>query len=55
MKELDNKKLCETTGGDHISGTLMDAFVTGVKVVYDIGRDLGFSIRRFFEGSICPI
>ena len=55
MKELSNKELCETYGGTTLTGSLVDAFVGGVKFIYDVGKNLGFSLRRITEGSLCPI
>ena len=56
MKELNNKELCETYGGGtSLTGSLVDAFVGGFKFIYEVGKNLGFSLRRITEGSICPI
>ena len=56
MKDLDNQELCKTCGGGtSITGSLVDAVVGGLKVIYDIGKNLGFSIRHFSEGTLCPI
>ena len=56
MKDLDNQELCKTCGGGtSITGSLVDAVVGGLKVIYDIGKNLGFSIRHFTEGTLCPI
>lgn len=56
MVELKEEKLNSTYGGTvSITGSLVDAFVNVVKVIYGVGKDLGFSIRRVTEGTLCPL
>ena len=56
MVELKEEKLSNTYGGAiNITGSLIDALVGVAKTIYDFGRDLGFSIRRVTEGTLCPV
>ena len=56
MIELKEEKLSNTYGGTTtITGSLVDALVNVAKVIYGFGRDLGFSIRRMTEGTLCPL
>ena len=42
-------------GGDTISGTLVNAVTGVIRVLYDAGHALGYSIRRIVEKDLCPI
>lgn len=55
MNKMEKEELKEIDGGISISGTIVTAFTNGIKTVFDIGRSLGNSIRRFREGKICEI
>ena len=55
MNNLDDNKLRETYGGENITGTLVSAFTDGIKVIFEVGRSLGFSIRRISGSNLCPI
>ena len=55
MTKLNNKDLEKIEGGESITGTLISAFTNGLKVIFDIGRNLGSSLRRIKEGKMCEI
>ena len=55
MNNLGKEELKEINGGTTITGTIINAFTTCLKTVYDMGRSLGNSIRRINERKICPI
>ena len=55
MKNIDDNKLSETYGGDSLTGTLVNAFVDGIKAIFDVGKSLGFSIRRISGNNLCPV
>lgn len=53
IKEFE--KLYEIDGGADISGSLINAFSTGIKTVMNVGRSLGTAIRRIISGSLCEV
>ena len=55
MDKLDNRELRTIEGGETISGTLINAFVSGIKAVLDVGRSLGTAIRRIKDKQLCEI
>lgn len=56
MSEItDEKKLYDIEGGLSVSGTLINAFTSGIKIVLEVGRSLGTSLRRIISGSLCSI
>lgn len=56
MSEIkDFEKLYEIDGGADISGSLINAFSTGIKTVMNVGRSLGTAIRRIISGSLCEV
>ena len=52
MKELSISKQKTLYGGD-ITSTLYNGLVKGLTIFTDIGRYLGSSIRRIFDGNLC--
>ena len=55
MNKIDDDKLMNTYGGDSITGTLVNAFVDGIKALFEVGRSLGFSLRRLSGNDLCPL
>ncbi len=55
MTNLNNKDLEKIEGGESLSGTLISALANGFKVIFDIGRNLGSSLRRIKEGKMCEV
>ena len=53
-KVLDNE-LDKIIGGSSVSGTLLNAFTTIIKFIYEVGEGIGSSLRRIGEGDLCPL
>lgn len=53
--KLTNKELKNIKGGAGITGTLINAFISGLNSFMDIGRYFGSGIRRLFSGNSCSI
>jgi len=52
MKELNISKQKSLYGGN-ITATIYNGIVKGLTIFTDIGRYLGSSIRRIFDGNPC--
>ncbi len=55
MEDLKIAKLYYVEGGATISGTLVNAFSTGIKTILDVGRSFGTAIRRISLGKLCEL
>ena len=55
MDRVDDVFLDNVVGGSNVSGTLMNAFTSIVKFIYEVGEGIGSSIRRISEGDLCPL
>ena len=56
MNSLDDNTLNAIDGGTtSITGTLVQALIDGVKTIFDVGKSLGFSIRRISGRNLCPM
>lgn len=55
MNLKKDDELREIYGGTSISGTVINAFVDLIEILYEAGRSAGSSIRRMFEGDLCPL
>ena len=55
MDRVDDAFLDNVVGGSNVSGTLMNAFTSIVKFIYEVGEGIGSSIRRISEGDLCPL
>lgn len=56
MKELENKELLNIEGGAFsLTAAFLNAAARALSTFMDIGKSLGSSIRRAFNGSICPL
>lgn len=53
MRTLTEQELLIINGGT-ISGTFINAIAHGIKIVYDLGRAFGSTIRRFRFNQLCP-
>ena len=53
MREINEKECENIEGGLSISGTLINSFTAGIKILLELGRSLGSSIRRFNDGKYC--
>lgn len=52
---ISNESLFNLTGGISISGSLINAFTSGIKTVLEVGRSFGTSIRRIITNNLCHI
>lgn len=55
MRELNNEEAFFVEGGLSVSGTLINAFTAGIKILLELGRSLGSVIRRGGSGQMCKI
>ena len=55
MNRLNNQELLLITGGFSLTGTIINAFVTAGKFIYETGRSLGSSLRRISGRNLCTI
>ena len=55
MNKLNNSELKEIEGGTSITGTIINAFTSSMKTLFEFGRSLGNSIRRIKEDKLCSI
>ena len=42
-------------GGLAVSGSLLNAFTAGIKIILELGRSLGSALRRGSNGKLCKI
>ncbi len=52
---ISNENLFNITGGISISGSLINAFTSGIKTVLEVGRSFGTSIRRLITKNLCHV
>ena len=55
MSKLNKQELVIITGGFSLTATIINAFVTVGKFIYDTGKSLGSSIRRISDNKLCTI
>lgn len=55
MSELNNEETFFVEGGLSVSGTLINSFTAGIKILLELGRSLGSVIRRGGSGQMCKI
>jgi len=55
MDILKENELLEINGGASLSGTLVNAFTTAGKFIYNLGHALGSSLRRIAGGGYCSV
>jgi len=55
MNRLNKQELVIITGGFSLTGTIINAFVTAGKFIYEAGKSLGSSLRRISEKKLCTI
>lgn len=53
MKEIEAKKLLEIKGGFDITGTILNAIVSGIKTIFEIGKSIGSAVRRIESNNLC--
>ena len=52
MDKIEREELKELIGGTSITGTIVSAFTSAFKTVFEFGKSLGSSIRRIKEDKI---
>lgn len=55
ITKLNKEELKSIDGGVSFSGTLFNAFTTGMKTVFEMGRSFGNALRRIKEKKLCEI
>lgn len=55
MIQIKSDDICLIEGGLSVSGTLINSFVAGIKILLEVGRSLGSTIRRGGRGQKCEI
>lgn len=55
MNRLDRQQLILITGGFSLTGTIINAFVTAGKFIFETGRSLGSAIRRINGNKLCTL
>jgi hypothetical protein len=53
--KLNYNQLLIIRGGFSVSGSLLNSFIKGINIFFDLGRSLGNAIRRIGSRSICPL
>lgn len=51
----DYDSLIAITGGLSLTGSILNAFSTGIKTLYDFGKNVGTAIRRIRSKAICKL
>ena len=52
---VNDKELEKINGGDGLGATFLNYLSNALKTIYNIGQDLGGSIRRISTGKTCPL
>ena len=56
MKRLDNATLEKIKGGDsYVSGPIISAIVSIIKLLQDAGYNVGSGFRRIHDEELCPL
>ncbi len=56
MKRIEEEKLDDIKGGeDPITGPIITAITSIIKLLQDAGHALGSGIRRISEDNLCPL
>ena len=57
IANVNNETLDKISGGDstYVSGPIISALVSIIKLIRDAGYDLGSGFRRMADGEICPL
>mgnify|MGYP007070294151 CR=1 FL=1 len=57
MIQLKEEQLDNLRGGDssYVTGPIISAVVSIIKLIRDAGYDLGSGIRRAAEDEVCPL
>ncbi len=57
MERINDENLNKISGGDasYITGPIITAVVSVIKVIQEAGYNLGSGMRRIVEGEMCPL
>lgn len=56
MKNLNETEMINVTGGANgITSSAINALARLVSTIYTLGRAIGSSIRRVYNGNTCPL
>lgn len=55
MEHIEQEELYQIKGGTSISATFINSFTSMIKALFGIGQNLGASLRRIYEDSMCPL
>ena len=56
MDKINEEELDKIIGGSStITGTVLNAFTTIIKFIYEVGEGIGSSFRRMSDGDLCPL
>ena len=56
MIKLDNNELMDIKGGNiAYTATMINAICRVVDIIFEVGKNIGSSIRRSSENSVCPL
>lgn len=55
MEQVNKETLLQIEGGTSFSATMVNSFTTLIKALFTIGQNLGESIRRIKENTMCPL
>ena len=56
MTTISTEKLKEITGGNNtLSGPIINAIVSVITLIEDLGKDFGSSLRRMKEDNLCSL
>lgn len=53
MKKIELQEMYTIVGGISITSALLNALTNAASTIFDVGKALGSSIRRFYTGSLC--
>ena len=54
IRELEDNELNKISGGG-ITSSIMNAIISAVNFIYEVGKELGSTIRRMNEDSYCNV
>ena len=55
MNKISSSELREIDGGISLTGSIINAFTSTIKTLYDFGRSLGNAFRRIKEDKLCEV
>ena len=55
MNKIKKDELKQIDGGTSLTGTIINAFTSTLKTVYEFGRSLGNALRRIKEDKLCEV